>query len=200
MEIDRDINYIDLNLEDGHVLYYSKFLNSTKSDWYFKHFSETIPWQLDKISVFGKTFNQPRLTSFYSENKKPLKYSNVIMQPHCFDRDFLNLKSHIENITQSKFNCCLLNLYRDGTDSNGWHADDEKQLGKNPIIASLSFGAERVFHLKHKTKPTLKKRLLLQHGSLLVMKDSTQHHWLHQLPKTQKKIKSRINLTFRLIR
>ena len=101
---------------------------------------------------------------------------------------------------KKEFNSCLLNLYRDGNDSNGWHADNEKQLGKNPIIASLSLGSERYFHLKHRTKPHLKHKIVLKHGSVLVMKEETQHFWLHQIPKTKKEIGKRINLTFRYIK
>jgi len=98
------------------------------------------------------------------------------------------------------FTSCLLNLYRDGKDSNGWHADDEKALGKNPIIASISLGQERFFHLKHKSVKELKHKLILEHGSLLLMKGKTQHRWYHQIPKTTKPINERINITFRVIK
>ena len=94
----------------------------------------------------------------------------------------------------------MLNLYRNGKDSNGWHSDDEKALGNNPIIASISLGEERFFHFRHKKNKDLKQKILLGHGSLLVMKGSTQHHWQHQIPKTAKEIGERINLTFRIIR
>ena len=110
------------------------------------------------------------------------------------------IKSKIEKATQLTFSSCLLNLYRDGQDSNGWHSDDEKELGENPVIASVSLGAERLFHLKHKKVKTLKHKLILNNGSLLVMKGETQLHWLHQIPKTKKIIDKRINLTFRLIK
>ena len=107
-----------------------------------------------------------------------------------------------------RFTSCLLNLYRNGRDSNGWHADDEKTLGKNPIIASISLGQERHFHLKHKLKKDLKQKLkkdlkqklLLEHGSLLLMKGETQHCWYHQVPKTAKTVQERINITFRVIK
>jgi alkylated DNA repair dioxygenase AlkB len=99
-----------------------------------------------------------------------------------------------------RFTSCLLNLYRNGRDSNGWHADDEKTLGKNPIIASISLGQERYFHLKHKLKKDLKQKLLLEHGSLLLMKGETQHCWYHQVPKTAKTVQERINITFRVIK
>lgn len=199
MQLFQESDYINLNIKDGTIHYYPTFLNLEEANWYYNYFLNHIPWQNDKITVFGKTYDQPRLTSFYSENQDPLKYSNITMHPHKFENEFQKLKSVIELKTSEHFNCCLLNLYRDGNDSNGWHADDEKQLGKNPVIASLSLGAERVFHLKHKIKPHLKEKLVLNNGSLLIMKGETQHNWLHQLPKTKKKIGSRINLTFRSI-
>ncbi|SFD30425.1 2OG-Fe(II) oxygenase superfamily protein [Algibacter pectinivorans] len=121
------------------------------------------------------------------------------MQPHPFNDDLLLIKSKIESHLKVKFTSCLANLYRDGNDSNGWHADNEKDLGKNPIIASVSFGAERVFNLKHKGDKSLKAKLNLQHGSLLLMQGSTQDNWLHQIPKTKKITEKRINLTFRII-
>mgnify|MGYP006333990579 CR=1 FL=1 len=110
------------------------------------------------------------------------------------------IKLVVENNTNTKFTSVLLNLYRDGKDSNGWHADNEKELGLNPIIASLSFGAERVFQLKHNSIIGLKQNIILEHGSLLLMKGTTQHFWKHQIPKTSKNIGPRINLTFRVIK
>jgi alkylated DNA repair dioxygenase AlkB len=110
------------------------------------------------------------------------------------------IKTKIETKTKQQFTTCLCNLYRDGQDSNGWHADNEKELGQNPIIASVSFGAERLFKLKHRTDKTLKHDIVLQHGSLLIMQGKTQHHWLHQIPKTRKITSERINLTFRIIK
>ena len=121
------------------------------------------------------------------------------MQPHPFEGDMLAIKNKIESKLNIEFTSCLANLYRDGNDSNGWHADNEKELGEDPVIASLSFGAERVFQLKHKFNKTLKTHLTLQHGSLLLMQGKTQTNWLHQVPKTKKRIGNRINLTFRII-
>jgi alkylated DNA repair dioxygenase AlkB len=109
------------------------------------------------------------------------------------------IKSEVETVSTTRFTTVLLNNYRNGKDSNGWHADNEKELGTNPIIASLSFGAERNFQLKHNTDLSLKKSIILEHGSLLLMKGTTQHYWKHQIPKTSKPIGSRINLTFRVI-
>jgi alkylated DNA repair dioxygenase AlkB len=110
------------------------------------------------------------------------------------------IKNEIEEICQENFTTVLLNLYRDGKDSNGWHADNEKELGRNPIIASLSFGAERSFHLKHNSISDAKLKITLENGSLLLMKGETQHFWKHQIPKTAKPIGSRINLTFRILK
>jgi len=110
------------------------------------------------------------------------------------------IKNEIEEVCQENFTTVLLNYYRDGKDSNGWHADNEKELGRNPVIASVSFGAERSFHLQHNTIKEHKLKITLEHGSLLIMKGSTQHFWKHQIPKTAKIIGSRINLTFRIIK
>ena len=111
----------------------------------------------------------------------------------------LEIKHKIEEIDNVEFNSCLLNLYRNGKDSNGWHADDEKELGQNPIIGSISLGQERPFYLRYKKDTKLKHKIVLGHGSLLLMKGVTQHHWQHQIPKTTKPIGERINLTFRII-
>lgn len=190
---------INLNLKDADVIYYPDFFNSIEADRYFKSLLEHINWKQDYITVFGKTYLQPRLTAFYADNKNSYKYSNIIMQPNPFEGDLLDIKNKIETELKIKFTSCLANLYRDGKDSNGWHADNEKELGEHPIIASLTFGEERAFHLKHKVDKTLKKKLILKSGSLLLMKGKTQSHWLHQIPKTKKIIGKRINLTFRII-
>ncbi|HCO85227.1 MAG TPA: alpha-ketoglutarate-dependent dioxygenase AlkB, partial [Arenibacter sp.] len=161
---------------------------------------ETTPWQQDNITVFGKTYPQPRLTALFGDNSRPYSYSNITMHPHTFTAELLELRNKLQMEIDVRFTSCLLNLYRNGRDSNGWHADDEKTLGKNPIIASISLGQERYFHLKHKLKKDLKQKLLLVHGSLLLMKGETQHCWYHQVPKTAKTVQERINITFRVIK
>ena len=193
-------NQITLNLEDASIVLYPTFYTAKDASNLFQTILKETPWQQDQITVYGKTYNQPRLTAFYSNTKNALEYSNIKMDPHPFSDCLTSIKNKIEKEVNTEFNSCLLNLYRDGNDSNGWHADNEKQLGINPVIASLSLGAERFFHLKHKTKPHLKHKLILKHGSLLVMKEETQHFWLHQIPKTKKQIGKRINLTFRYIK
>ena len=189
-----------LNLPDSDIIYYPDFMDKTSADNYFILLKNNCSWQQDDIKVFGKFYAQPRLTALYDNNEKPYSYSNITMNPHRFSKELQSIKEQIETITECNFTTCLLNLYRDGKDSNGWHADNEKELGQNPIIASISLGASRYFHLKHNDKPDQKRKLLLEHGSLLVMKGETQHYWKHQIPKTAKPIGERINLTFRIIK
>ena len=122
------------------------------------------------------------------------------MQPHPWNLILQKIKMYVESVSDTTFTSVLLNYYRDRKDSNGWHADNEKELGTNPVIASVSFGAERIFQLKHNTDKDQKKNILLEHGSLLIMKGTTQHFWKHQIPKTSKPIGARINLTFRIIK
>lgn len=191
---------IDLNLADAEITYYPHFFDKKEADVIFAELTNEIPWQLDDIRVFGKIHPQPRLTALFGNEGKPYSYSNIKMQPHTWNPILQKIKSRVESVSDTNFTTVLLNQYRDGKDSNGWHADNEKELGTNPIIASISFGAERVFQLKHNSISGLKQNILLEHGSLLLMKGTTQHFWKHQIPKTSKPIGSRINLTFRVIK
>ncbi|MGZ4044594.1 MAG: alpha-ketoglutarate-dependent dioxygenase AlkB family protein, partial [Bacteroidia bacterium] len=150
---------------------------------------------------YGKMIDLPRLTAWYGENDKPYKYSGIPMNPHPWTSDLLRIKEKIEKEAGTEFSSVLLNLYRKGQDSVNWHSDDEKELGTNPVIGSVSFGETRVFQLKHKYDTKLKKiDIPLTHGSFLLMKGTTQHYWQHQIPKTTREIKPRINLTFRVIK
>ncbi|MDY8137884.1 alpha-ketoglutarate-dependent dioxygenase AlkB family protein [Aquimarina sp. 2201CG5-10] len=191
---------VQLSMPDADVTYYPGFFDFNIANRLFDNLSKSIEWQQDTITIYGKKIAQPRLTALYANNNKTYSYSNIKMVPHPFTDDLLAIKQTIEKHIQATFTTCLLNLYRDGQDSNGWHADDEKELGNTPTIASVSFGEERWFHFKHKNQKNLKKKILLQHGSLLVMKGDTQQKWLHQIPKTKKVLKPRINLTFRIIK
>jgi alkylated DNA repair dioxygenase AlkB len=192
--------HIVLNLPDADIIYYPAFFNREMADTLYTDLLHGIPWQQDTIKVYGKEHQQPRLTALYGNDGKPYSYSNITMQPHAWNLLLQKIKHHVETVAETRFTTLLLNYYRDGKDSNGWHADNEKELGKNPIIASLSLGVERVFQLKHNVDPQLKQSILLEHGSLLLMKGTTQHFWKHQIPKTNKPIGGRINLTFRVIR
>ncbi len=188
------------DLPDADVSYYPHFFTSEKADELFDILLKDIPWQQDEISVFGQTHPQPRLTALFGNEGKPYSYSNIVMQPHAWNPVLTYIKEEIETVISERFTTVLLNLYRDGKDSNGWHADNEKELGRNPVIASVSFGATRAFHLRHNTNKNQKLKILLEHGSLLLMKGETQHFWKHQIPKTTKNIGKRINLTFRIIK
>lgn len=190
----------DLQLPDAEISYFPNFLDAVAADYYFQKLRNEVPWQQDDIKVFGKTYAQPRLTALFANNEQPYSYSNITMQPHAFSKELKEMLHNLKEVSQIEFTTCLLNLYRDGKDSNGWHADDEKELGENPPIASISLGQPRFFHLRHKTDKNLKHKILLEHGSLLLMTGPTQHFWKHQIPKTAKPIGQRINLTFRVIK
>lgn len=190
---------ITFHLPDAAIVYYPAFFNKEEADSIYDELITEIPWQQDEIRVFGKIHPQPRLTALFGNQGKSYSYSNLKMQPHPWNLLLQQIKSKIESVCETDFTTVLLNYYRDGKDSNGWHADNEKELGTNPIIASVSFGAERTFQLKHNTDKGQKKSTVLEHGSLLLMQGTTQHFWKHQIPKTTKPTGPRINLTFRVI-
>lgn len=189
---------IFFNLPDAEISYYPSFFENEKANDLFLALQKDIPWQQDEIVVFGKKHPQPRLTSLFGNEGKPYKYSNIIMQPNPWIALIMYIKNEVEKEISANFTTVLLNYYRNGQDSNGWHADNEKELGRNPIIASVSFGAERNFQLKH-NKLNCKQYIILEHGSLLIMQGTTQHFWKHQIPKTTKIVGPRINLTFRIL-
>ena len=191
---------IKLALPDADVIYYPTFFSSEEASGYFQILLDQIEWQEDEIKLFGKIYKQPRLTALYGANDASYSYSGITMFPKPFNSVLKEIKTRIEDTSEVKFTSVLLNYYRDGSDSNGWHSDDEKELGKNPMIASLSLGSERTFQLRHKKDKAQRKNLLLQHGSLLIMAGETQHHWQHCIPKSKKIISPRINLTFRVIK
>ncbi|MAW09494.1 MAG: alpha-ketoglutarate-dependent dioxygenase AlkB [Flavobacteriaceae bacterium] len=184
---------------DLNIYYYPDFLSKETSDILYKKLHIDIPWQKYQIKVFGKTYDQPRLTSFHSIGNKNYNYSQIGIKNNLMTEDLKSLLNQIHSKTDFRFNSVLLNLYRDGMDSNGWHSDNESELGNDPKIASVTLGEERFFHLKHKKIKNLKYKILLRHGSLLLMGEKSQTEWLHQIPKTKKKIKPRINLTYRYI-
>jgi alkylated DNA repair dioxygenase AlkB len=187
------------NLPNAELIYIDKFYDTAIADQYFDVLKKTVNWQQDNITSFGKTYKQPRLTALYANNSKPYSYSNITMQPTLFTKELQDIKLDIEKTVNHKFTSVLLNLYRNGNDSNGWHADNEKELGLNPVIASLSLGETRPFHFKHRDIKEQRHKINLTHGSLLIMKGNMQHHWLHQIAKTKTIIDERINLTFRTI-
>jgi alkylated DNA repair dioxygenase AlkB len=186
-----------LKLPQAELIYLPNFYNNEKSDGFFKTIKEETNWQHKDITVFGKTYKEPRLTALFGESKQAYGYSNVTLFPDVFTPTLKSIKDEVEKVSECSFNTLLVNLYRNGSDSNGWHADNEKELGTNPIIASISFGEVRPFHFKHRQLKDHRYKLNLEHGSLLIMKGEMQHYWLHQIAKTKKDIRPRINLTFR---
>jgi alkylated DNA repair dioxygenase AlkB len=190
---------IHLNLPDAEFIYYPNFFSKEEADLLFEALLKETPWQHDEITIFGKKILQPRLTALYGNEGKLYGYSNITMQPHPFNSTLTFIKNKIEHNINEHFTTVLLNLYRNEKDSNGWHADNEKELGRDPIIASLSLGEERIFQIKHNTNKEAKQSIILQHGSLLIMKNGAQIHYKHQIPKASKPKKPRINLTFRKI-
>ncbi len=189
------------DLPDADIILYNRFFPTETSHRLFQSLKDTIQWQQDQIKFYGKEFNVPRLTALYGDKNKSYSYSGIQMHPHEWNQDLLFIKKQIEKVANVAFSSCLLNYYRDGKDSNDWHQDNEKVLGVNPIIASVSFGETRPFQLKHMSRTDLKKiDIPLTHGSFLLMKGTTQHFWKHKIPKTTRNISERINLTFRVIK
>lgn len=199
MELFEQNQEIIFDIPDGNVTLLPNFLSIQEADVLFQKWMREFPWQLDHITVFGKTYEQPRLTALFGDADKPYSYSNITMYPNAWPHELSEIKTKIENQCQHSFTTALANLYRNGRDSNGWHADDEPELGQNPLIASLSLGETRSFHLKHNTIREQKLKISLTHGSLLIMSGTLQHFWKHQIPKTAKTVDARINLTFRKI-
>ena len=199
-EENQKLEKVILPMQDAEVIYYPNFYTQTEAVLLQEKIEQQTLWQEDDIKLFGKVFKQPRLTALYGDSNKPYSYSNITMFPNQWSPTLLKIKQDIEAISKQKFTSVLLNLYRDGKDSNGWHSDDEKELGKHPFIASVSFGAKRIFHFRHKIDNNLKFKIELQPGSLLLMGGPTQGFWKHQIPKTKRKIAPRINLTYRNIK
>ncbi|MDZ8223058.1 alpha-ketoglutarate-dependent dioxygenase AlkB [Nostoc sp. ChiVER01] len=188
-----------LSMPDANVILYHNFFNQQESDELFQSLFNEIKWRQDKMKIYGKEVNLPRKTAWYGDRNKSYTFSGIHLEPEPWTPTLLQVKEKVENIAKIKFNSVLLNLYRDGNDGISWHTDAEPELGKNPVIASVSFGGVRRFMFRHKHDKNLKAEIELIHGSLLVMAGVTQHFWQHQIPKTSKKVQPRINLTFRVI-
>ena len=182
--------------KDGTAHYYGKIMSHNEANRYFDTLLENILWKNDEAIILGKHITTKRKVAWYGDSDYLYIYSNTRKQALEWIKELLELKQLVEQITLSKFNSCLLNLYHNGSEGLGWHSDDERSIEKNTPIASLSFGAERKFSFKHKRTKQIVS-LVLEHGSMLVMKDTTQMNWLHSLPKSNKITKARINLTFR---
>ncbi|GAA0690044.1 alpha-ketoglutarate-dependent dioxygenase AlkB [Marinobacterium maritimum] len=188
----------ELALPDAEIRYWPGFLTTEEADALLARLLNNIPWQQDRIRLFGREHLVPRLQAFMSDPGIHYTYSGLRLAGEPWLPALLPLKQQLEALCGQPFNALLLNLYRDGQDCMGWHADNEPELGPNPTIASISLGAPRRFRLRHNTSRDT-EALTLEHGSLLLMAGSTQHHWQHSLPRTRRCQDPRINLTFRLI-
>ena len=184
--------------KDGTVNYYGKLLNRKEADHYFEKLLTGIQWKNDEAIIFGNKIITKRKVAWYGEKPFEYTYSKTTKLALPWTNELLELKTLIEQKTGDAFNSCLLNLYHSGEEGMAWHSDGETDLKKNGAIASLSFGAERKFSFKHKQTKEMVS-LLLEHGSLLMMKGTAQKNWLHRLPPTKSIMKPRINLTFRTI-
>ncbi len=183
---------------DGTVNYYGVILKSNEAKFYYTTLLDSIEWKNDEAIIFGKKYITKRKVAWYGDRPYQYAYSNITKNALPWTKELLQLKKIVEKESGEQYNSCLLNLYHNGEEGMAWHSDAEKDLKKNGAIGSLSFGAERKFSFKHKeNKETVS--VLLENGSLLVMKDQTQSFWLHRLPPTKKIFQPRINLTFRTI-
>jgi alkylated DNA repair dioxygenase AlkB len=189
-----------LTMPDAEVWFYPQVFTTPESERLLTELINTTAWRHDKIKLFGKEFWQPRLSAWYADAGKSYRYSNLSLEPLPWTPAILEIKARVEATVPHTFNSVLLNYYRHGQDSMGWHADNEPELGLNPVIASVSLGASRRFDLRHKHRKNVPKVSLdLTSGSILLMGGTTQHFWQHQLPKTARINEVRLNLTFRTI-
>ena len=191
-----------LHIPDAEVTYFPNLFPSAQATMHFKQLAENIDWVQNKITMYGKENPVPRLEAWYGDEGMHYSYSGIQMEPKPWTETLLELKSTVEPIAGTIFNSVLINYYRDGNDRVGWHSDDEKELGEAPIIGSVSLGAERRFKLRHKQYALNRQKaeLILENGSLLMMKGDTQRFWKHEIPRTAVPVAGRINLTFRVIR
>lgn len=185
--------------KDGAVYFYEDFFSPSEEAHLFTALKQQVAWRQEPIKFMGKEIMQPRLTALYGDTHKAYSYSGITMKPAQWLEELIFIKTKVEAFLESEFSTVLLNYYRNGADSMGWHRDNEKSLGSNPTIASLSFGTSRPFLLRHYGDRKLRVKIDLTPGSLLVMTGTTQHNWQHSLPKRPKLQTERINLTFRAI-
>ncbi len=190
---------VPLPLPEAEIVFYPAFLELSEGDRLLAELMQTIAWRHEAITLYGRSQLQPRLTAWYGDAGKFYRYSGLTMHPTPWTPLLLDLKEKVEAVSGVRFNSVLLNLYRDGNDSMGWHSDDEPELGRNPVIGSLSLGGTRRFLLRHQREPAQKQELALTSGSFLLMRGTTQHNWQHQVPKTKRRVAPRVNLTFRVI-
>lgn len=189
---------IRIAIPDAELTFFEHAFSGAEANAHFDALLDSTPWRSDEIRIHGKIIPIPRLQAWYCDDDRPLNYSGMQVPALPLTNRLRLIRQRVVELTGSTFNGVLVNCYRDGNDSVGWHSDNEPEWGPNPVIASVSFGAARDFVLKHSRDKTLKPvSHLLTHGSLLVMGGTVQSTWQHQLPKRKRVIETRINLTFR---
>ena len=187
-----------ITLTDGTCRYTPQLFDAAECDRILAVLLREAAWKQEHIRMFGRQLPMPRLTAWYGDAGKTYRYSGLLNEPLPWFSELARLRELVAGVAGTGFNSVLMNQYRDGADSMSWHTDDEPELGRNPTIASLSFGAERNFLLKH-VGTSERAGFALGHGSLLIMEGPLQHHWVHRVPKTSRVVGVRVNLTFRWI-
>jgi len=185
---------------DADILHWPGFLSPTEADRTFSQLRDETAWEQHIVQIFGRSTHAPRLSSWHGDAHARYTYSGLALEPRPWTPLLTALRQRLSADLGSDFNSALINCYRDGSDGMGWHSDDEKELGNEPCIASLSLGSRRRFLLRHKERRDLETlEFQLGHGDVLIMRGPTQHHWKHQVPKTKHRVGERINITFRHI-
>lgn len=190
---------LDLALVDGEARLWPAAFGPEEAANLFASLRAGIQWRQEEIVIFGQRRQVPRLVAWHGDPGASYRYSGTDHRPEPWTPVLERIRARVGELSGTEFNAVLLNLYRDGRDGMGWHADDEPELGRDPVIASVSLGAPRRFCLRHRRRKDLKLDLDLPQGSLLVMAGPLQHHWVHALPKTRRPVGERINLTFRRV-
>lgn len=221
---DDNLNGFIITIPNGELFYSEHFFDKKISDRSIEYFLENetndwktadwrsldkeqlsnikfrnINWHHDKLNMYGKEVFLPRYSAWYGDSDKPYKYSGLTLQPKPWNKGLLFIKDQIDKVADVKFNSVLMNWYRDGEDYINWHTDAEKELGKNPIIGSVNFGATRRFLIRRNDDNSIKLEFPLKHGTLLIMAGELQHFWQHSVPKEKKVKEARFNMTFRII-
>jgi alkylated DNA repair dioxygenase AlkB len=189
-----------LEMPEAEVIFYRTFFADARANTFYDELYRNASRKQEQIKLYGKLIALPRRTAWYGDEGRSYTYSGITVTPHPWMPVLLEIKQEIEAVSGVTFNSVLLNLYRGERDSVAWHSDDEPELGRNPVIGSVSFGATRRFQFKHKRNKAIRRQIDLPHGSYLLMRGPTQHSWLHQVPKATKPCGPRINLTFRVIK
>lgn len=195
-----DQEFEPIELPDADVSILHEIEMPLPYDQILKKLREQTKWRQENVRIYGKEYRQPRLVALYGDSGKQYDYSGISLRPLPWTDLLREIKRRVEDCTEARFNAVFLNLYRDHNDSMGFHSDDEKELGKNPVIASVTFGATRIFKLKHKfDKDVPLVKIPLESGTVLLMKGATQHFWKHGIDKQREPCGPRVNLTFRTL-